>query len=407
MDIKVQIIGLGYIGLPTAICISERIDRVHGYDISEEKIIDIQSSKIDKNEPFLEEKLKKALSKSLTISSNLENADVYIICVPTPFLNDKTPDLSFVFDVVEKIASILKKGDMVILESTVPIGTTEKIRDIVKKRRDDLHFSEHNESSDSDIHIAYCPERVLPGNIFEELYKNSRVIGGLTKKCSEKASEIYELFVSSTISKTDSKTAEFIKLAENTYRDINIAIANEFSMMAHKEKLDINEIISITNQHPRVNILKPGVGVGGHCLAVDPYFLINSFPNESSLTFEARKINLKKEDFSYNLIKEFIKKNNLKNISLFGASYKPNSNDLRESPSFRILKRLANDDLFIYLCEPNILRLDINKENIMLCSAQDCLSNGDGYIFMVPHDVFKSDDFFNITKPYIDFCNLI
>ena len=242
MNTKIQIIGLGYIGLPTAISIAEKTNNVVGCDLDLTKLENIKSFNVDKNEPNLIDKLKSVYQSSLEVSSKISDSDVYIICVPTPFLADKTPDLSFIYNVIDDLSPRLKKGDLIILESTAPIGTTQEIRKIIKKNRADLNLNFKYDSDNTDINIAYCPERVLPGDIFNELYQNSRVIGGITKKCSENAAKIYNLFVEGEITITDSNTAEFVKLAENTYRDINIAIANEFSMMAEIKNLDIDKI---------------------------------------------------------------------------------------------------------------------------------------------------------------------
>jgi len=402
MDIKVQVVGMGYIGLPTSICLAECFDYVHGCDIDSKKIEKISQYDVDKNEPFLIEKLKKVLPGSLSVSNECVEADVHIICVPTPFNKDKSPNLQFIFDALEKLSSLLKKNDLIILESTSPIGTTEKIKEFISKKRDDFSFTE----KDSDIYIAYCPERVLPGNIFDELYNNNRVLGGINKISAQKASKLYKTFVKGSVTLTDSKTAEFIKLAENTYRDINIAIANEFSMMAFSAGLNINDVIEITNQHPRVNILSPGTGVGGHCLAVDPYFLINSFPDYSLLTSQARKVNLLKEEFSFSRIKSFIDENNLKEISIFGLSYKANSNDLRESPSFRLFQKLVKEDIFIYVCEPNIDEVNFRSDNFKIVDFDDALKKGQGLIFLVSHDEFIDPLVFESSKPLLNLCNL-
>jgi len=406
MDIRIQVIGLGYIGLPTAICLAEKNNNVYGCDIDLEKLKNIKTFNVDKNEPNLQEKLKSVYESSLHISSKIIDSDVYIICVPTPFLDDKTPDISFIINVVNEISPRLKKGDLVVLESTAPIGTTDRIRDIIKKNRADLNLSTNYDHINSDISIAYCPERVLPGNIFQELCQNDRVIGGVTRKCSQAASKIYKLFVKGNISFTDSNTAEFVKLAENTYRDINIAIANEFSMMADEGGLDIQEIISITNKHPRVDILKPGVGVGGHCLAVDPYFLAHSFPKQSGLTLESRRVNLKKENFSYRKIIDFIRTNKISTLCLFGISYKPDSNDLRESPSYRILIQLLKSGVKVNVCEPNVSSLSVESKMCNLISIEDAIDKSDGFIFLVPHKEFHSIKRESLRNPFLDFCNL-
>jgi UDP-N-acetyl-D-mannosaminuronic acid dehydrogenase len=411
MDTKIQVIGLGYIGLPTAICFAEKFDIVYGCDVSKKKINDISNYIVDKNEPGLVEKLKLVYPDSLSFLSEVTEADVHIICVPTPFNKDMSPNLDYIFNVIDNLSCKLKKGDLVILESTSPIGTTEKIRDKIAKNRSDLYLASQYHENNTDVSIAYSPERVMPGNIFQELYGNNRVVGGITKVCANKVSKIYKHFVKGDITVTDTKTAEFVKLGENTYRDINIAIANEFSMMANSANLDIQEIIKISNQHPRVNILSPGTGVGGHCLAVDPYFLINSFPNDSLLTSQARKVNLIKEKFSFSQIINFIDSNKVNNISLFGISYKADSSDLRESPSYRLFKKLLEEkDIFINLCEPNITDIDIDidleSDQYRLVNLNNAIDKGDAYIFLVPHYQFKEIVELKINKPILDLCNL-
>ena len=407
MGTKIQVIGMGYIGLPTSICFAEKFDIVYGCDIDEKKISDISGYKVDKNEPDLFEKLKLVYPGPLSFLSEVVEADVHIICVPTPFNNDKSPNLDYIFNVIDSLSSKLKKGDLVILESTSPIGTTEKIRDAIAKNRPDLYLASQYDENNTDISIAYSPERVMPGNIFEELYGNNRVVGGITKGCADKVATIYKHFVKGDITLTNSKTAEFVKLGENTYRDINIAIANEFSMMAHSANLDIQEILNISNQHPRVNILSPGTGVGGHCLAVDPYFLINSFPNNSLLTSQARKVNLIKEEFSFLQIKNFINTNKINNISLFGISYKADSSDLRESPSYRLFKKLLEEsNIYINLCEPNITNINLESDQFQLVDLNKAINKGDAYIFLVPHYQFKEIFERDLNKPVLDLCNL-
>ncbi|MFK5892436.1 MAG: UDP-N-acetyl-D-mannosamine dehydrogenase, partial [Pseudomonadota bacterium] len=288
---RISVIGLGYIGLPTAAIIASRGVDVIGVDVSQNAVDTINAGHIHIVEPDLDIVVKSTVQmKKLKATTVPEPAQVFMIAVPTPFKGDKEPDLSYIQAATEAIAPVLEKGNIVILESTSPVGTTEKISQWLAKSRSDLSFPQHA-GDNADINIAYCPERVLPGYVLQELVSNDRVVGGLTKTCAAKAKEVYEIFVRGDCIITDSRTAEMAKLTENSFRDVNIAFANELSMICDKLHISVWELIKLSNRHPRVNILSPGPGVGGHCIAVDPWFIVSSTPKEAKIIRAAREIN--------------------------------------------------------------------------------------------------------------------
>ena len=321
---------------------------------------------------------------------------MYVIAVPTPFKDSQDdipePDLKFIENAITSISGCLKKGDLIILESTSPVGTSEYIAKYISSLRPDLSVP-YNFNDDSDINIAYCPERVMPGNMLEELIKNDRVIGGLSHKCSQKALAFYKLFVEGQCHLTDSKTAEMVKLTENACRDVEIAFANELSILCSNLKIDVNELIGLANKHPRINILNPGCGVGGHCIAVDPWFIINRDKQDAVLLHAARKRNLYKEEWvSQKILKLSKELDSKKRIVLLGAAYKPNIEDLRESPALRIANYIldkANKD--VALVEPNILSKEIN--NLKNISLKDLDSKTDIIFKLVNHK-----EFFNLNS---------
>ena len=340
MDNTVCVLGLGYIGLPTALMIAASDVLVYGVDIKPQLIKQIEEQSIQINEPGLLELLKyvklkgkfKALDKPCA-------AEVYIITVPTPFKQDKTPDLSFVYAAFKSISSLLKKGDLIILESTVPVGTTNEMCEYLQGIRSDLRIASEA-CGNPDIHVAFCPERVIPGNIINELKANERIVGGVTIACAQKASKIYENFIGARCHLTNAKTAEMTKLTENCFRDVNIAFANELSLLCHDEKLNVDEVISLANRHPRVNILRPGVGVGGHCIAVDPWFLIKENESKTKLLKTARNVNEAKTDWVIAQIKRRFELSDKTKILCCGLAYKPNTDDLRESPALKVYHEL-------------------------------------------------------------------
>ena len=403
MSKKISIFGLGYIGLPTAAMFAAKGHQVIGVDIDKAIIESINKGIVHIFEPKLDELVKTVVaSKNLFAQSYAEPSDAFIIAVPTPFTETKDninpkPDVSFINNVIESIAPVLDEGNLIILESTSPVGTTEEISKKLSKLRKDLLFP-HSHGDNANIKIAYCPERVLPGNIINELQFNDRVIGGISSSCSKKAKELYEIFVKANSFLTNSKTAEMVKLTENSFRDVNIAFANELSIISDSLDIDVWELIRLANKHPRVNILDPGPGVGGHCIAVDPWFIVDKCPDESKLILTARQVNDNKPKWvSEKVVKEinkYKKNSNKENISvaLLGISYKANIDDLRESPALEIAQSLTKlEGLEILIVEPNInyLPKEIAKF-ASLVSTEDAIKDAEIIVSLVDHDEFKA-----------------
>ena len=392
---KVSVIGLGYIGLPTASLIASRGVFVNGYDINKKVIRNILNLSFDENEPDLSGLISKVFkTNKLRVFPELQEADYYVITVPTPLKvkNKKNyPDIKHVLQAVEEIIKFIKPNDTIILESTCPPGTTEKIYKEIRKK---VSFYKS-------IYLAYCPERVLPGNLLYELENNDRVVGGINKKSSKKAIAFYKIFCKGQIYETYSLTAELVKLAENTYRDVNIAFANVLSLIAEKSNVDVNEIIKLSNLHPRVNILKPGIGVGGHCIPVDPWFLINKYPIETKLLFEARNANNYKTDNVLNSIHKQIKSyitkyNKMPKIICLGLAYKVDSNDLRESPALKIYESLTKKYKKVSGFEPNVDDNKFSKTQIY-----EKIKKFDIIIKLVNHKPFHFIDQMLIKPPKI------
>lgn len=391
---KVTLIGLGYIGLPTACLIASKKIEVLGVDVNPEVISLAKEGKININEPDLIGLFKEVVEEAyLKIAPKPDYADVFVICVPTPFKDGYKPDLTYVKKAIESIIPYIRKDNLIIIESTCPVGTTRKIRDLIYSKISNLSDIKGN------FYIAYCPERVIPGKILFELIYNDRIIGGIDEDSSKKAKEFYNLFVQGNLHITDAKTAEMCKLAENSFRDVNIAFANELSLICDQLGIDVNELISLANKHPRVNILKPGCGVGGHCIAVDPWFIVDTTPSLARLIKKAREINLYKNEWTIIKIKEkielFENKNKKKpNIAILGITYKPDVNDLRESPSLRVAKTLADEGNFLYIIEPNLIQLPeslCSYKNVKK-SALNIISEMDIIILLVDHKEFKEVD---------------
>lgn len=393
-------IGLGYIGLPTAAMFASHKIQVIGVDINQHAVDTINKGKIHIVEPELDVIVSAAVSQGyLRAATKPEPADAFLIAVPTPFMEDHEPDVRFVEAAAKSIAPVLKKGDLVILESTSPVGTTEQMAEWLAAARSDLSFPQQKGEA-ADINVAYCPERVLPGKVVHELVNNDRVIGGMTEKCSQRAIDLYKIFVDAKCIKTNARTAEMCKLTENSFRDVNIAFANELSIIC--EKLDINvwELIKLANHHPRVNILQPGPGVGGHCIAVDPWFIVAKTPAQTKLIRSAREVNDGKPNWVLERVKsavsELLQNNsNLTakdiTISCFGLAFKADIDDLRESPSLDIAKHIAlSHSGKVLVVEPNIDKLDAEDQKIIaLCDQNFALDRAHIAVILVNHKEFK------------------
>ncbi len=402
MNKKVCVIGLGYIGLPTASILASSGFDVAGCDINPDVVESVNSGECHIVEPGLDLYLKEAVkSKKLNAFIHPSPADIYILCVPTPFKSGtksdiQSPNIDYVMQAAQSIIDLLKEGDVVILESTSPVGTTEKIAKLFEKNNIDIES----------INIAYCPERVLPGNIMDELINNDRIIGGINSSSCIKTKEFYETFVEGNIYLTDTKTAELCKLTENSFRDLNIAFANQLSLICEDESVNVKELIGLANKHPRVNILSPGIGVGGHCIPVDPWFIISKNPKNSDLLKLARDINNKKTSWIINKIEEDIykysEKNNIKpKVACLGLSYKPNIDDLRCSPAEEIVNSLKDKGHELIVVEPNVS----NHPDYNVFSLNDALKIADIFFILVGHDEFKSTNFKD--RKVIDFCGIL
>lgn len=424
------VVGLGYIGLPTAAIFASRGMQVIGVDTNPKVLEAIADGSFHYVEPDLDMLVQASVSSgNLKIQASPQKADVFLIAVPTPVSHDHEVDLSCLDSAIVSVAPFLQKGNLIIIESTVPVGTTEKLSALLATLRQDLQFP-HKRAQEQqqkfDIHIAFCPERVLPGQMLKELVGNDRVIGGITKACAEIAQSCYAIFVRGQIKLTDARTAEMCKLAENAFRDVNIAFANELSMVAAKHDIRINELIELANCHPRVNILQPGCGVGGHCIAVDPWFLINTAPQESHLMRAARQVNTDKAQWVLSKAMqatEQIRKirreeSQQKNqqpteqdiqqiqVACLGITYKADVDDLRESPALEIVEQLAKDtNLQISVVEPNIQALprSLEKKNISLKPLKEALDQSDLVLVLVDHAEFKNHNYKSVgTQALID-----
>ena len=394
---KVSVIGLGYIGLPTAAIISNSKIPTCGIDNNNDVVDTVNNGNIHITEPGLEKIVQESVESGfLKAYSEPISSDVYIITVPTPLKQDNSPDVSYVEEAIKNIAPVLNKNNLIIIESTSPIGTSKKMSRILKKLRPDLGFP-HEDLNEVDINIAYCPERVIPGNTLNELISNDRVIGGITDKCANKASNFYSKIITGKCYKTSAETAELSKLAENSFRDVNIAFANELSMICDENNINPWELIEIANKHPRVNILQPGPGVGGHCIAVDPWFIVTN-SNVAKLIQQAREVNLYKTEYVFKKLEKEIKNITLKKevnekeitVAFFGIAFKANIDDLRGSPALEIVKKTI--EIFncnILVVEPNVQELpnDI-KKNSNLVSVSDAIKNCDIAISLVDHKEF-------------------
>lgn len=394
----VSVIGLGYIGLPTAAMFASRKVNVIGVDINKHAVDTINQGKIHIVEPELDMIVHAAVTEGfLRATVKPEPAEAFLIAVPTPFKDDHVPDLAYVKAATESIASVLKKGNIVILESTSPVGATEQMLQWLAAARPDLRFPVDGASiNEIDVNIAYCPERVLPGHVVRELVANDRVIGGLTEACSKRAAEIYRVFVEGELHFTNARTAEMAKLTENSYRDVNIAFANELSLICDKLDINVWELIKLANRHPRVNILQPGCGVGGHCIAVDPWFIVDKTPEEARLIRTAREVNDYKPQWVLEKVKTAItaliasgRDEVSITVAMLGLAFKPNIDDLRESPALHIAKKFSADTRTnLLLVEPNIEVLPASIADRLLVSVEDAVSKADVIVLLVNHQEF-------------------
>ncbi len=390
---SVAVIGLGYIGLPTAAVIARSGCNVLGIDVTKHVVETINNGKIHIEEVDLDGLVQGVVSRGLLRASlEFEPADVFVIAVPTPFKDNHVPDLSYVLEATANVAKVLKAGDTVILESTSPVGTTEQMRDLIAEMRPDLDVPGVCVGTPN-IAISYCPERVLPGKILEELIKNDRSIGGITPRCARKALAFYKRFVRGECVTTTARAAEMTKLVENSYRDVNIAFANELSIISDDMGLDVWEVISLANRHPRVNILQPGPGVGGHCIAVDPWFIIHGSPKNSPLIKTARNVNDGKIDHVLEQASKMIDENGAQDIACLGLAFKANIDDFRESPALKIAEKLAKRyGNKIKIIEPyaNELPKGFDSTDAKLIDIDTALDDCDMFITLVDHDIFKS-----------------
>lgn len=396
----VSVIGLGYIGLPTAAMFASRKIKVVGVDVNPRTVDIINRGEIHIVEPDLDIAVHAAVTEGyLRAVTAPEPADAFMIAVPTPFKGeDHQPDLSYIKAASRAVAPVLRPGNLVVLESTSPVGATEQMAAWLAEARLDLTFPQtHGEASD--IRIAHCPERVLPGKVMQELISNDRVIGGLTARCSEQARALYKTFVTGECVITNARTAEMAKLTENSFRDVNIAFANELSMICERLNIDVWELIRLANRHPRVNVLQPGPGVGGHCIAVDPWFIVSSAPEEADLIRTARKVNDRKPEWVLEKVRlavqAYLVENIEKNeedvtIALYGLTFKPDIDDVRESPAMKIARELSRSfSGNLLVVEPNIKDLPADIARARLVDL-DRATEASVHVMLVDHREFKS-----------------
>ncbi|MDU8925044.1 UDP-N-acetyl-D-mannosamine dehydrogenase [Pasteurellaceae bacterium LIM206] len=399
----ISVIGLGYIGLPTATVFAQHGITVIGVDVNQHAVNTINQGKIHIVEPDLDIAVQQCVKQQkLRATTTPEPAQAFLIAVPTPFKgNDHEPDLSYIEAACKAIAPVLEKGNLIILESTSPVGATEQMAQWLAKARPDLTFPQ-NAGENSDIRIAHCPERVLPGRVMRELIENDRIIGGMTLKCAKAATDLYKVFVKGDCIITNARTAEMCKLTENSFRDVNIAFANELSIICDKLNINVWELIALANRHPRVNILQPGCGVGGHCIAVDPWFIVNKTPSLARLIHTARLVNDSKPDWVINkvnhLLLDSLTENSAKSltdikIACLGLAFKPDIDDLRESPAVKITTKLAEKyPNQIFAVEPNIQHLPakLQEKGIQLVDLTTALATVDVVVLLVDHKEFKA-----------------
>ena len=397
---KACFMGLGYIGLPTAIIAAKHGVDIIGVDINPQVVEQTNKGHLHIIEPGMEEMLKEVVSNGKLHASTIpEVSDAYFMVVPTPFMGDHEPDISYVEAATRMVISLLKEGDLYVIESTSPVGTTDKMAELIFSERPELNGK---------LYIAYCPERVLPGNVIYELVHNDRVIGGLDEASTKKAQEFYAQFVKGTLHPTNCRTAEMCKLTENSCRDSQIAFANELSIICDKAGINVWELIALANKHPRVNILQPGCGVGGHCIAVDPYFISSRFPHEARMIAMAREVNNYKADWCAEKVQNAILRFELDKkrkpvVAMMGLAFKPNIDDLRESPAKYIVNKVmqSRNNASILVVEPNIKEHKVFK----LTDYQKAYEEADIVVFLTAHDPFKQLEWTD-EKVILDFCGI-
>lgn len=416
---KISVVGLGYIGLPTAAMFASRKKKVIGVDVNQNAVDTINRGEIHIVEPDLDMIVHAAVKEGyLTAVITPEPADAFLIAVPTPFKECAEgevpePDLRFIEAASKAIAPVLKKGDLVILESTSPVGATEQMAEWLAEARSDLTFPQVV-GENADVNIAHCPERVLPGHVIRELVENDRVIGGMTTRCSERSVELYKTFVLGECVITNARTAEMAKLTENSCRDVQIAFANELSVICDKLDIDVWELISLANRHPRINILQPGPGVGGHCIAVDPWFIVSKTPDEAQIIHTARNVNDSKPTWVIDKVKVAIANllqinpdKQIKDviITCYGLAFKPNIDDLRESPALKIATLLAEMHCgVVQAVEPNINQQCSINGNIKLVELEHSMENSDIHVVLVDHEEFLDLKLEELKSKYIVDC---
>ena len=401
------VIGLGYIGLPTAATFAAHGVKVTGVDVNPHAVDMINQGKVHIVEPDLDALVRDVVARQkLSAQLTPVAADAYIVAVPTPFKENYEPDLKYIEAAAKAIAPHLSQGNLVILESTSPVGATEQMAAWLSEARPDLTFPQQA-GEQADILVAHCPERVLPGKVLQELISNDRIVGGMTPRCSQASIDLYKVFVKGDCIETNARTAEMCKLTENSFRDVNIAFANELSIICDKLDINVWELIKLANRHPRVNILQPGPGVGGHCIAVDPWFIVSKTPEQARLIRTAREVNDSKPEWVIDQVKikiaEFLQENPEKTIkevtvACYGLAFKPDIDDLRESPALEITKKLAEQGFNILAIEPNIQELPTKlPSNVKLIDLEVSVK-ADIHLILVDHKQFKSLHFNNLIN---------
>lgn len=388
---RVSVVGLGYIGLPTAAMLASHGVEVVGVDINQQAVDTINQGRIHIVEPGLEDSVQAAVKAGkLRATTTPEAAQVFMLAVPTPFAEGHQPDVSYIRAAAQALAPVLEAGNLVILESTSPVGTTEQLAEWLAQARPDLTFP-HQAGEQADVHLAYCPERVLPGKVVEELVNNDRVIGGMTARCAARAADLYRTFVRGEFAITSARAAEMCKLTENAFRDVNIAFANELSLICERIGIDVWELIRLANRHPRVNILQPGAGVGGHCIAVDPWFIVASSPDEARLIRTAREVNDGKPHWVVEQVEAAMAEQGDATLACYGLAFKPDIDDLRESPALQIVRKLAS--LYpgkVLAVEPNIDALPADlQSSCELVTAEAAAQRAQVHVMLVDHTPFK------------------